>query len=287
MIDRLWLALCAAGLVLTFQAAGAALFGAGLGRRLARAAPAAHRAAVRVTLAALALILLQVLLGPVHLAGDWSGLSDPALLHLFLGTSSATALGVRLAGFVCLLLALRRPAPRGRALALAAAAAVVVGSFLLTGHTSTAAERLWLAGLLLIHLSIVSFWFGSLWPLWLVTRLEARADAAAVVTAFSAAAVWLVPVIALAGIAMAMLLLPDVAALGRPYGRLLLTKVALFALLMGLAALNRLRLPPALARGEPRAHARLSATIALEYALMCATFAVTAVMTGSYSPGAE
>jgi copper resistance protein D len=91
-------------------------------------------------------------------------------------------------------------------------------------------------------------------------------------------------VIAVAGAALAALLLPDVGALLRPYGRLLLAKVALFVLLMGLAALNRLRLAPALAAGARTAPASLRRSIALEYALICVVLAVTAVMSGSFSP---
>jgi putative copper export protein len=285
MTDWLWLALRAAGLVLTLQAAGGALFSAGFGRRLAAAAPAIDGVRLRVTRAALAVLALQVLVEPVHLADDWSGLGDADLLRLFLGSSTATAMGVRFVGLTCLVLALRRPALYRDALSLGGALAVVA-SFLLTGHTSVDPQRLVLAPLLFIHLGIVAFWFGSLWPLRQVISLEARTAAARVVAAFSVAAIWLVPVIALAGASMAVLLLPDVAALWQPYGRLLLVKVALFALLMGLAALNRLRLTPALAHGERQAPARLGTSIAVEYTLICATLVVTAVMTGSYSPAA-
>jgi putative copper export protein len=283
MTDWLWLALRAAGLVLTLQAAGAALFGAGFGGRLTAAAPAVDGVRLRVTFAALAVLAMQALVEPVHLADAWSGLADTHLLRMFLGSSTATAIGVRFAGLICLVLALRRPTLHRQALALTGALAVV-GSFLLTGHTSVDPQRPWLAPLLFIHLSIVAFWLGSLWPLRQVLSLEARTAAAQVVAAFSVAAIWLVPVIALAGASMAVLLLPDVAALWQPYGRLLLVKVALFALLMGLAALNRLRLTPALAQGERQAPARLGTSIALEYTLICATLVVTAVMTGSYSP---
>jgi putative copper export protein len=283
MTDWLWLALRAAGLALTLQAAGAALFGAGFGGGLTAAAPAVDGVRLRVTFAALAVLAMQALVEPVHLADAWSGLADTHLLRLFLGSSTATAIGVRFAGLICLVLALRRPTLHRQALALTGALAVV-GSFLLTGHTSVDPQRLWLAPLLFIHLSIVAFWLGSLWPLRQVLSLEARTAAAQVVAAFSVAAIWLVPVIALAGASMAVLLLPDVAALWQPYGRLLLVKVALFALLMGLAALNRLRLTPALAQGERQAPARLGTSIALEYTLICATLVVTAVMTGSYSP---
>jgi putative copper resistance protein D len=63
---------------------------------------------------------------------------------------------------------------------------------------------------------------------------------------------------------------------------MLLAKAALFAVLMGLAAVNRLRLAPALARTQARAPLRR--TLALEYLLICLVLGVTAVMTGRYSP---
>jgi len=280
MIDRAWLVLRAAGLMLTFQAAGGALFSALFARWLARSAPAIRRVALGVSVAALAVLAAQALFEPVHLAGDFSGLSDDAMLRVFLGSAGAAALAVRFAGVACAALALR-----GNRAGLALLGILLtVSSFLLTGHTSTHPERRLLAPLLLVHLLVVAFWFGSLWPLRQLTALEARSDAALALGAFSRVAVWLVPVIALAGAAMGALLLPDVAALWAPYGLLLLAKIALFALLMGLAALNKLRLTRELATGAARAPARLRGSIVLEYALMCAALAVTAVMTGSYSP---
>jgi len=283
MIDWLWLVLRAAGLMLTLQAAGTALFNAGFARRLVRAAPVLRRLGVRAGIGALAVLGVQVLFEPVHLAGEWSGLADSTMLRLFAEASTARALAVRIVGVACLVLGLRAASPRRQLLA-PFGSFLAVGSFLLTGHTAVSPRRLLLAPLLFLHLSIVAFWFGSLWPLRQLTALEARADAARVIAAFSAVAVWLVPVIALAGVTMAVLLLPDAAALRQPYGLLLLGKVALFTLLMGLAALNKLRLTPALARSETYAPARLRGSIALEYVLIGVIFAVTAVMTGSFSP---
>jgi putative copper export protein len=285
MIDGAWLVLRAAGLVLTFQAAGAGLFALAFGARLGRAAQAIERVGVRAVWLALGITLAQGLFEPVHLAGDTSGAADLALLRLFLHSSVAVALAMRVAGLTVVAIALPRAAvgPRARALALAGSFATV-GSFLLTGHTSVDPHRPLLAPLLLAHLAIIAFWFGALWPLRQLTGLEAPAVAARAVAAFSAVAIWLVPVIALAGAGMAVLLLPDVAALGQPYGRLLLGKLGLFALLMGVAALNRLRLAPALARGEAEAPRALRRSLALEYGLICAALAVTAVMTGSFSP---
>ena len=79
---------------------------------------------------------------------------------------------------------------------------------------------------------------------------------AQVARAFSSVALWLVPLIPVLGAAMAFVLLPDAAALLQPYGLLLLVKLALFAALMGFATYNKVRMLPALARGEPAAGRR-------------------------------
>jgi copper resistance protein D len=285
MTDRAWLALWALSLLLSCQAAGAALFWALPGRALKRSAAAIRRGGVRAALTALAVLLLQALLWPAHLAGDFSGMTSAPLLRLYLGSSAALGLALRIAGVSGVALTLRRAAPRPVPTALAGL--ITAGSFLLTGHTAVSAHRLLLAPLLLAHVTIVSFWFGSLWPLARASMLETPTDAAVVLAAFSRVAGWAVPALALAGIGMALLLLPGYSALGRPYGLLLLTKLVLFALLMGLAALNRLRLAPALARGGMRAPARLRRSIALEYALIGVVFAVTSVMSEGLAPAGD
>jgi putative copper export protein len=286
MIDGAWLLLRAAGLVLSLQAIGAALFTARMTRRLDRSMAAVRLSGQHAALAALAVLAAQVLIGPVELGGEATALLDGTEVHLFLTTSAAAALFTRIAGAACLVAGLRTRARAPHPFAIAGSA-LMIGSFALTGHTVAQPYRLPLACLLLVHVTIVAFWFGSLRPLRQVVALESSAVASAVLTAFSALAVWLVPVIALAGAAIALLLLPDVAALARPYGLLLLTKIALFALLMGIAALNRLRLSPALAAGSGTAPESLRRSIAVEWGLICLVLAVTAVMSGSLSPEPE
>jgi len=286
MIDRAWLVLRAVALVLVMQAVGGALFCVLFGGTLHSVAHTVRRTAWRASLIALAVLVVQGLYEPMHLAGDMSGLADPALRRLFLGLSAAPALAVRIAGVACAAYALRRDTAASSVAALVGVLLTAV-SFLLTGHTATAAHRGLLAPLLLAHVSLVMFWFGALWPLHQVLALEAPASAARTIAAFSTLAVRLVPVLPLVGVVIAALLLPDVSALLRPWGLLLLGKVLLFTLLMGLAALNRLRLTPALAGAETGAARRLSRTVILEYGLICVTLAVTAVMTGSFSPAHE
>jgi copper resistance protein D len=284
MIEALWLVLRAAGLVLPLQAAGTAVFSAVFAAHLARCAPAIRRLGLRVALLGLAVLGAQALLQPVYLAGEWSGLADADLVRVFLGSSVAAALAARLLGLTAVAVGLWRQ--RAQPVALAGSLAIA-GSFLLTGHTTVHAQRVLLAALLLVHVAIVAFWLGALWPLRQATALETPTAAAGALAGFSKVAVALVPLIAVAGAALALVLLPDAAALRRPYGWLLLAKVALFALLMGLAALNRLRLAPALARAQATAAVQLRRSIALEYALIAAALAVTAVMTGKFSPAPD
>jgi putative copper resistance protein D len=281
MIESFWLVLRAAGLMLSFQAAGAALFRVLFARELSVAAPAIGQLGSRIGFAAVLVVSVQVLFEPVYLAGQWSGALDPDTLRLFLGSSTAAALALRLLGTVAIGLGLRRCRPGFAGVAVAGCLAVLI-SFTLSGHTSVRAHRAALAALLLLHLGIVAFWFGALWPLRQVMALEPCVLAARVIAAFSQLAVRLVPGIAVAGACLAVLLLPDLAALTQPYGLVLLGKVALFTLLMGLAALNRLRLAPAFAAG--RGQGALRHSIALEYGLICATLALTALMSGKFSP---
>ena len=76
------------------------------------------------------------------------------------------------------------------------------------------------------------------------------------------------PLLGLAGVGLAAVLLPDLAALRRPYGQILCVKALLFAVLLALAARNKLALVPALARADLRALPVLRRNLLLEYALI-------------------
>src|SRR3982751_6544919 len=71
-------------------------------------------------------------------------------------------------------------------------------SFTLQGHTTTTPHRAAAAALILLHLLVVAFWLGALWPLYLAAKKEAPAIAARVIDRFSIMATWLVPLILLA-----------------------------------------------------------------------------------------
>ncbi len=279
----------AASLLLSLQAAGVALFTALFTGMLVQSRGALRRGALRLTGAAVLVILVCLAAEPVRLAGDLDGMTDPALYRMVLHSTLGVSYGLRLLALLFAGMALWlsrdaasavRPTPQ---VAAWLAVSVTLGAFTLTGHTVDVGYRALAAGLLAVHLLIVMFWLGSLWPLLCVTRCEQAAAGQRIISRFSSLASWSVPVIGLAGLALAILLLPDWAALARPYGLLLLNKLALFLLLLLCAATNKWRLGPAAVQGGSAAIA-FRRMVMLEYALIALVLVATALMTTFYSP---
>jgi putative copper export protein len=180
-------------------------------------------------------------------------------------------------------LALGRGGAAGRRVA-ALGGAVAALALTLTGHSRIHPQRGLFALLLSVHLLIIAFWFGALWPLLRVLQHESTRAAAGIVARFSMLAGKLVPLILLAGLGMAWLLIDDLSVLRRPYGRLLLTKLVGYLLLLPLAAWNKWRLTPALQSGQIHPATTLRRIVVVEYMLICGVLAATANLTAFYSP---
>ena len=113
---------------------------------------------------------------------------------------------------------------------------------------------------------------------------EKSAIAGQVTEAFSKIALWLVPGILGAGVVLGLLLVRHVAEFRSGYGLSLIAKSTGFMLLLGLAALNKWRLGPAIATGDQRAIRWFRRSLRLEYVLIAAVLSITAMMTTFYSP---
>ena len=285
--DLLSVTVRAAAFVCLFQAAGVAFFLAKSGGALTRSLAPIARLGWGAAIAGTVLILLHQSLEAMRMAGEYTGLMDAQLQQLAWLSAGGLAHLVQASGLLLIAAGLGGPhwPARHRSTSLAVAgAALAVLAFLLTGHTSTHPLRVWLASLLGLHLLIIAFWFGALAPLALVLRREPLNIAVRTFEAFSVVAVWLVPLILVAGLGLAIVMAPGLSVLRQPYGQLLALKLAGFALLMGFALLNHSRLAPALAtRGADGAPA-LRKSLMIEYALLVCVLAVTAVLTTFYSP---
>lgn len=219
--------------------------------------------------AAAALPLAGVALGLHGL--DLLGLGTGGLLtgapwRAALASPFAAMVAAALLASAAALVALRTAGPSGRALA-GLAWALAALSFALFGHAATAPPRWLTAPAVALHAAAFLFWIGALPGL---AERAARPGGALVPTLrrFSAIAVPLVGLVVLSGATLAVVQLRAPAALVETaYGRLLLAKLAAVALLLGLAALNRLRLTPAIERGTPGAAAGFRRSVVAEILL--------------------
>jgi copper transport protein len=254
-----------------FAGVGGAFFVAWIAR--ARAGSPAIVAALGVgVLAALPSLGLQGLdvlglsLGDLATPAPWKAAAATSL-----GPSLLTAVAAMVAGLIAL-----RSAPGGRARTLSALAMGGVGLALaLSGHAATAPPQWLTRPTLFLHGVSVAFWAGALVPLAAIA-LRPTEGSLAVVIRFSRVAVPVVGVLVLTGFVIAVIQLESFGALIRTsYGIILSIKLILVVVLLGLAALNRFRLTPALAAGPLDARP-LARSILAECALMLAIFAVVA-----------
>ncbi|MGD9841508.1 MAG: copper resistance D family protein [Steroidobacteraceae bacterium] len=285
-VDTVSVVIRALSFVALFQAAGVYLFMLIQGQQQPESELSIRRLGRNSALIGILLVGAHQLLGAARMTGEVAGLSDLSMHMLALKNSAGATNILRLLALLLIATTILRHQPLAKAAGITAATLVVM-SFILTGHTSSAPQRWILAPLLLLHLWVAAFWFGSLWPLYRVSTNETAQVAANLIAQFSRIASWLVPSIAIAGVMMALMLLPNMNTLLTPYGMLLVVKAITFAVLMGFAAVNKWRLGPAIATGDARAMKLFKTSLAFEYALICVALTATAVMTGLFSPESE
>jgi len=283
LADIVALALRAASFAAVLQAAGIPLFVALCGKDLRRSSQRVKLVGARLAVAGLVLVAAQQVIEPARLAGSLSGVFDASLQAMLLQSGAGAATAARLVGLALLLGRLRATGRVATALGVLGISAVVA-SFALMGHTTSHEPRWALAGLLLVHIAVISFWFGALVPLRIVVAAEEPAVAARIVKRFSRWAAWLVPTIVVAGALLAALLLPSIRSLGTPFGLALLAKLGGFAVLLGFGAANKWLLGPRLITGGQAAANALRRSIAAEWLIMVAVLIVTAVLTGLFAP---
>lgn len=230
--------------------------------------------------------------------------ADPAILGTVLGATRfgrVFAIRLALAALLAILLPAIRAHRRARLAALLAASGLL-GSLAWTGHGAAgegAGGALHLAANIL-HLLAAGAWLGGLVPLALFLAWARRAEDRAAMTAarsatrrFSTLGLLSVGSLLATGIVNTWFLAgTPPALLGTRYGQLLLVKIGLFLAMVGMAAVNRLRLTPLLLpapRGGRRGTARdalrrLRRNSLVEAALGLAVIAIVGAL-GTLVPG--
>ncbi|MCG8382847.1 MAG: CopD family protein [Gammaproteobacteria bacterium] len=170
---------------------------------------------------------------------------------------------------------------RFRDLTLTGALLLYGYSFHQTGHTVDLPDIAVL--LIMVHVIAISWWLGSLYPLWRSCHMLEQTSLHDLMTRFGQLAAWAVGLLMLSGGYLLFLLLASAAELIQTnYGNMLLTKLIFVTGLLSLAALNKWRLTPLLANGQ--GHLALARSIKMELALGLFIFLTTTILTTWLSP---
>jgi copper transport protein len=177
--------------------------------------------------------------------------------------------------------------PGRRALAIAGSAALAA-SIALSGHALTASPRAAAIASLLLHVAAVGFWLGSLLALLATLHRAPLPEAARALDRFSRIASLAVPAgLAAGGVFAAIALGTFDNLVTSPYGDLVVAKSVAAALLLGLAALNRFVLLPAMRSGNARAARSMRTSASVELVLVLVAIVVAATLARTPPPSAR
>ena len=219
-----------------------------------------------VSLGCQGLDLLGLPVGGILTAAPWQ-----AAIATTLGPSLAVAAAAMGLGFLARRSQSGKFARAASVLAMAGIGVALASS----GHASTASPQWLTRPAVFLHAVGVAYWVGALAPLLAMLHRQ-PATLVPVLHRFSRGAVPVVGGLVLTGLALAIVQLESFRALiDTQYGWILSIKVALVILLLGLAALNRFRLTPALA-SDPNNTQPLARSILFECAIVIGILAVVA-----------
>lgn len=248
-------------------------------------------AAGAVATASMAGLLAQVAV----MAGSASAGLDPAALgYVAFGTPLGLAHLVRLIlGLLGFAVAASALSEARRQPVLAALGLGVCASFAWSGHAGATPAMLgvWHLAADALHVAAAGLWLGALGAFIVAVRPASATPASQLVAAlagFAGAGTLAVTVLTVTGLFNAYVLIgPGAAAtaLTTLYGQLLAIKLGVFAVMLGLAALNRFHLTPAVLTDPERALPRLRRSLGLEATLGAVVLALVAVI-GTLAPPA-
>jgi copper transport protein len=227
-------------------------------------------------LSIVALLLAPGLGGAEMVAAGIGGLFSSASWGMGLGSTLGPSAIIGIPGALVLWFALGKEQPPGGLLLLGAA--LLIGSYLVTGHAATAPPA-WIMALVVgCHLSAVAFWFAALLPLRRAVGELQPAEAAALLESFSSRGVWAVGVLGISGIAISWVQMQSLGAFTTTdYGQRLLIKLGIVGVVIGLALLNKLRLTAKVRNATD--NGALAKTIRAEYFLILVIMGIAVSLT--------
>ena len=250
-------------------AAGAALFIVAMNVPANVEASVFRMGRLSAIVAAVTYVLALGFGGAEMVMGGAGALFSPSAWSQALGSTLGPSALIGIPGLLILAYAFGK-GPEGKSTGvLVLGSAVAVASFLVTGHAATAPPVWMMAPVVAVHLFCAAFWIAALYPLAKTTQEAEITQAGAVMTQFSDRAVWTVAALFLSGVVITWIQVESPAnMLSSDYGLRLTLKLVIFFALLGLAAMNKMVLTPALEKADGAAPEKLRRTIKFEYAAM-------------------
>ncbi|HTB88296.1 MAG TPA: CopD family protein [Steroidobacteraceae bacterium] len=268
----------------TFGAAGTVFFAIYCGALLRDQQRGLIRRLVGILVAAAAAAsILRIMLLAGSMSADMAGMFDSSFAGMILRAGEGRASGVRIAGLALILFALsKNPVFRGPAVAGAIAAST---SFAWVGHIHGLAPNTAPSLLLCLHLLCAAFWLGALPPLLIIAAGANQPQIAAAAARFGKLALRVVAVLLAAGASVLLMLIGSAAQFwGSDYGRMMAIKLLAVAILLGIAAWNKLVLTPRLLRGDARAVGLFRRSVLTEIGVGAVILLTTAAFTTFTGP---
>lgn len=242
------------------------------------------RRLIGVSLGAAALAsCAKILFTSASMSGELSGMFDGDFARMILGAGEGRATGMRIIGLA--LAACIASAKPGFRLLARAGAVIASTSFAFVGHVHALLPNPVPALLLCIHLLCAAFWLGALAPLLMVARDGAGSQIAALASRFGNLALGVVILLLSAGASLLWILMDDAGRFwSSSYGKMIAIKLLLAGCLLGLAAINKLRLTPRLIVGNAGAAAQFRRTVRAEMLFGALILLITAAFTTVAGP---
>ncbi len=236
--------------------------------------------AISAALLCVALLVLRFGIRSARISGmGLDGMTDTMMLGLIWESPLGSAAVLRSIG-ASLILAIAFRGTIASVIALTGSLLIAV-SYTQVGH-ALGDPRWALACLITVHLLAVGFWVAALTPL---HKLALKGSDYAILRRFGEIAGITVPLLVLVGLAFAWFMSGALTAVpSTAYGQVLLIKLIFFSGLLSLAALNKLRLVPALEQGRTDAASKLRRSIKIEGFFVLLILITTATLTSVTTP---
>lgn len=244
------------------------------------------KAVAWASLIVIALSIFRIAIMNGLLSGSSAAMFDLEMTRMVLQSREGWATGLRLAGAVLVWVMLRGSATRIKNSIAIFGAILIVISFAWVGHAGEVkGYGVAPMALLLLHLLAIAYWLGALWPLYRLACGKDMPHIARVMRRFGVIAAFMVSLLIVSGLILLSLILGTLDELWRSaYGQMFVIKLSSVALLLGFAAMNKLRLTPRLSNGEGKALAQLKRSIQFEMVLVGIILFATACFTTLVGP---